>query len=386
MVSDFMLRQRKLLEETKKNKGVPPIKSIYTPDNYKPIARTAFNQLKRFNQNAKPAKTDPNPDQPPRMAYPPRMSDPSQFMLNQRKLLKDLKENKATTPDRAPYSLRPGLSRFSDEGVDIKMDPDSDFAKSIAPQDIPISQSNQVTPDKTISALNNPANKPEIDPAARHMANMRNDKLGQGDPNYHRVGNMDVTFDDDVSPEARKRFLAPTGRGATFEERGFFGNSGRVPVGWRGMPPKQMRNAGNALPSKEGLNRHQYQQVLENQGKLDVQNARNLSSLASDETAITTQGMRTQGLRDIAKANQGSLQNRAQIKNAQDMKNRESKNLKTQYDIIGTRLKEDLTLSADERLKLQKQQDGIGKLLNSSLQTSGQIAQRKAFEAQAAKY
>ena len=352
MVSDFMLRQRKLLEETKKNGGVPPIKSIYTPDNYKPLVTlpnlnnaptggqtTAVNPMSNFDKNANKIELD-------------KTSPITSFIKN--------------TKEIAAY--RANLS-----------DPKEAFSATL-PED--------TTPEDTTSTLNTNLKgiRPEIDPAARHMANMRNDKLGQGDPNYHRVGNMDVTFDDDVSPEARKRFLAPTGRGATFEERGFFGNSGRVPVGWRGMPPEQMRNAGNALPSKEGLNRHQYQQVLENQGKLDVQNARNLSSLASDETAITTQGMRTQGLRDIAKANQGSLQNRAQIKNAQDMKNRESKNLKTQYDIIGTRLKEDLTLSADERLKLQKQQDGIGKLLNSSLQTSGQIAQKKAFEAQAAKY
>lgn len=103
-------------------------------------------------------------------------------------------------------------------------------------------------------------------------------------------------------------------------------------------PTSTRQNVLQQMPSKEGMSRHQYQQLLINKGSLDVQKARNLGLLEEqklqDESVITAQGMKNQ--QDIA--TQEVLQNRARIKNEQVMKDRNVKRLKERNALLQERL------------------------------------------------
>lgn len=270
-----------------------------------------------------------------------------------RALNKDARMGEEQTPARIPGSTRQGLSTFSKDGSQWTPPTDSPFLRSIAQEDRP----------KYADIGNNSV---EGDTGVMH-----------GSRNYPTpfLQNPAISTKEQVTDDAK--FPKAPMISAPYQElpKGSSGKSVREDQ--EAKPLRELftkENSDMGWQARRDLN----QQILANEGSTKVQNSR-------AETGIETEGMRVQGLKDI----ENIRQNKAQGKNAQEIKNRESKNLKTQYDLLNTQLNDPLassTLSPDELSRRQKQREDIKKLLFSSLQTPGQLAQRKAFEDQASKY
>lgn len=165
------------------------------------------------------------------------------------------------------------------------------------------------------------------------------DKYKQSPSGSYDVDGLDVRFAPDTDPEAAKRFLKdPVG-----------GGRGPRTV----SAPRPLREIGtdvSELPSKEGMSRHQYQQLLTNKGALDVQRARNLGSLTErnlqSENVIAAQELRNQGILGAQEikneqdmAAQEIIQNKAQAKSAQDIKDRNVRRLKERNTLYQERMK-----------------------------------------------
>jgi len=408
--SDFMKRQRKLLEDIKENKGVPPVKNIYTPDTYKPLSRI------------KPTFNSKDPDQPdwtnaplssaggiiPLQKNPtvPSLTgiqrrqikninnflnnttgnntennQPSDFMLRQRKLLKDLKKDKTIEKFDPParhaanmqnnklgnFVLPTGgqttkinrMNVFDANANEIDLSKENMFDRNKKRAVIRASIDNpeeafaaEIKPD--LQTLNNTGTRPNFDPPARHAANMQNNKLGQGNMNYHRVGNLDVTFDDSVSPEARKRFLEQPSRGATFEERGMVDPKNRIYA-----PQHTYYNAPRTIPTREEIaanskigwqERRDYnKQRIANAGGLAMQEAKNRGYLESQGLSNIGR-LAEQGLQNEAvMAGQEIAWNKARSANAIAMKERNTKQLKARVDLLTSKRDSGLMTPEDER-------------------------------------
>jgi hypothetical protein len=198
------------------------------------------------------------------------------------------------------------------------------------------------------------------------------------------VNRLNVKFAPGTDNAARERFLnVPTG-GGRGPRLGY--DPSRTTYG-----PRQIEtSSNNGLPSKKGMTRSQYQQLLENKGALDVQELRNQGALSTrglqNLNEIETQKLRNQGIiqgqeiiNDRTLAIQAAAQKNLQAKNDKEAKKANRTRLKNRYELIQKNL-DNFLGSPEERIALEAKANEYRKEYERSLNagTTGDVNDQMA--------